>query len=221
MRLFANAFSKFLLGFVLVMLLLFPAAGGFDYMNGWLFIALLFVPMFVLGLVLFFKAPALLEKRLDSKEKRGEQKTVVKLAALVFLAAFVLAGLDHRFGWTYVPGWLVAAASVLLLVSYGLYAEVMRENAWLSRTVEVQQGQQVVDTGLYSVVRHPMYAVTIVLFLSMPLVLGSWLSFAVFLLYPAVIVVRIKGEEQLLEAELEGYKEYKQRVKYRLLPGIW
>lgn len=221
MKLIVNAFSKYLLGLALVMLLLFPAAGGFDYMNGWLFIALLFVPMFFLGLVLFLRAPDLLEKRLNSKEKRGEQQTVVKLAALVFLAAFVLAGLDHRFGWTHVPLWLVVVSSVLLLASYGLYAEVMRENAWLSRTVELQQGQQVVDTGLYGFVRHPMYAVTIVLFLSIPLVLGSWLSFAVFLLYPAVIVARIKGEEQLLEAGLEGYKEYKQRVKFRLFPGIW
>ena len=213
MKLLINAFVKYIAGLVLVMLLLFPAAGGFGYAEGWLFIVLLFVPMFVLGLVLYIKAPKLLEKRLSAKEKQGEQKTVVKLAALVFVFAFVLAGIDHRFGWTFVPDWLTVLASVLLLVSYGLYAEVMRENAWLSRTVELQDGQHLVDSGLYAIVRHPMYAVTIVLFLSIPLVLGSWLSFAVFALYPLVIVFRVKNEEKLLKAELEGYCEYMDKVK--------
>ena len=221
MKLLINALSKYLLGLVLVMLLLFPAAGGFVYKNGWLFIALLFVPMFLLGLVLFVKAPGLLEKRLQAKEKQGTQKTVVKLAALIFLAAFVLAGFDYRYGWTHVPDWLVALASLLLLVSYGLYAEVMRENAYLSRTVEIQENQKLVDSGLYGIVRHPMYAVTIVLFLSVPLVLGSWISFAIFLLYPAALILRIKNEEKVLLEGLEGYGEYMQRVKYRLFPGIW
>lgn len=221
MKLFISALTKYLLGLALVMLLLFPAAGGFGYTNGWLFIALLFVPMLLLGAVLFLKAPGLLEKRLRAKEQQGTQQTVVKLAALIFLAAFVLAGFDHRFGWTRVPVWLVAAASIVLLLSYGLYAEVMRENAWLSRTVEIQQGQQLVDSGLYGLVRHPMYSATILLFMSIPLVLGSWLAFGVILFYPAAIVLRIKNEEQLLEEGLAGYAGYKQRVKYRLFPGIW
>ena len=221
MKLLINALTKYLAGFVMVALLLFPAAGGLDYMNGWLFIALLFVPMFLLGLVLFIKAPELLKKRLNNREKEGAQKGVILAALLVFVGAFVLAGLDYRFGWSDVPGWLVAAASVLLLISYGLYAEVMRENAYLSRTVEVQEGQKVVDTGLYGIVRHPMYAVTIMLFLSMPLVLGSWISFTLLLLYPLVIILRIKNEEKVLEEGLAGYSEYKNKVKYRLIPGIW
>lgn len=221
MKLLANALIKYISGLFVVGLLLFPAAGGFDYRNGWLFIGLLFVPMFLLGIVLYIKAPGLLEKRLDAKEKQGGQKAVVMAAALMFLLSFVLAGFDHRFGWTHVPTWLVAAASVLLLASYALYAEVMRENAWLSRTVEVQPGQQLVSTGLYGLVRHPMYAVTILLFLSIPLVLGSWISFIVFLAYPVVIIFRIKNEEAVLEQGLEGYGEYKNKVKYRLIPGIW
>lgn len=221
MKLLFNALTKYLAGFVMVALLLFPAAGGLDYMNGWLFIALLFVPMFLLGLVLFLKAPELLKKRLNNKEKESVQKGVVLVALLMFVGGFVLAGLDYRFGWTYVPGWLVGAASVLLLISYCLYAEVMRENAYLSRTVEVQEGQKVVDTGLYGIVRHPMYAVTILLFISIPLVLGSWLAFAIFLLYPGAIVLRIKNEEKVLEEGLAGYSEYKNKVKYRLIPGIW
>ena len=221
MKLAMNALIKYITGLVMVGLLLFPAAGTLRYMNAWLFIALLFLPMLALGLVLLFKAPGLLEKRLNSKEKETAQKGVVLVAFVMFVAAFVLAGLDYRFGWTQVPAWLVAASSVLLLASYALYAEVMRENAYLSRTVEVQQGQRVVDTGLYAIVRHPMYAVTILLFLSIPLVLGSWISFALFLIYPATIVLRIKNEEEVLEQGLEGYKEYKEKVKYRLLPGIW
>ncbi len=221
MKLLINALTKYLAGFVMVALLLFPAAGGFGYMNGWLFIALLFVPMFLLGLVLFLKAPELLKKRLNNREKENVQKGVILIALLMFVGGFVLAGLDYRFGWTHVPDWLVTAASVLLLISYGLYAEVMRENAYLSRTVEVQEGQKVVDTGLYGIVRHPMYAVTILLFMSIPLVLGSWIAFAVFLLYPGAIVLRIKNEEKVLEEGLEGYTAYMQKVKYRLLPGIW
>ena len=221
MKLLINALIKYLAGLVMVGLLLFPAAGTLRYANAWLFIALLFGPMFVLGIVLFLKAPELLAKRLKNKEKENTQKAVVLAAALVFIAAFVLAGFDYRFGWSNMPTWLVAAASVILLLSYALYAEVMRENAWLSRTVELQQGQQLVSTGLYGVVRHPMYAVTILLFLSIPLVLGSWLSFAVLLIYPIVIIFRILNEEKLLEQGLEGYTEYKKKVKYRLFPGIW
>ena len=221
MKLLINALIKYLAGLVMVGLLLFPAAGTLRYANAWLFIALLFGPMFVLGIVLFLKAPELLAKRLKNKEKESTQKAVVLAAALVFIGAFVLAGLDFRFVWSKVPTWLVAAASVILLLSYGLYAEVMRENAWLSRTVELQQGQQLVSTGLYGIVRHPMYAVTILLFLSIPLVLGSWISFAVLLVYPVVIIFRIIDEEKLLVSGLEGYTEYKKKVKYRLFPGIW
>ncbi len=221
MKLLINALIKYLAGLLLVGLLLFPAAGTLVWFNAWLFIGLLFLPMLVLGLVLYLKAPALLEKRLNSREKQKQQKTVVFVALVMFVGGFVLAGLDYRFGWSDMPGWLVAVASLLLLISYGLYAEVMRENAYLSRTVELQQGQKLVDTGLYGIVRHPMYAVTIVMFLSIPLVLGSWFSFAMFMLYPAAIVLRIKNEEEVLEAGLAGYSEYKNKVKYRLLPGIW
>ena len=221
MKLLISALTKYLAGLILVGLILFLPAGTLNYPNGWLFCGLLFLPMLVLGIVLFWKAPELLEKRLRSKEQQSEQKQVISVSALMFVGGFVLAGLDFRFGWTHVPGWLVAAASVLLLVSYGLYAEVMRENAWLSRTVEVQEGQSVVDTGLYGIVRHPMYAVTTVLFLSIPLVLGSWVSFAVFLLYPALMVKRIRSEERLLEAELPGYTDYQKKVKYRLIPFLW
>jgi protein-S-isoprenylcysteine O-methyltransferase Ste14 len=201
--------------------LLFLPAGSFDYRNGWLFMGLLFIPMLVLGAVLLVKAPALLEKRLGMKEKENAQKGVVAISGLLFVAGFVVAGLDHRFDWSYVPMWAVITASVILLVSYGLYAEVMRENAYLSRTVEVQEGQRVVDTGLYGIVRHPMYAVTLWLFLSIPVVLGSWWSLLCFAPYVPVIIVRIMNEEKVLEAGLEGYTDYKKRVKYRLLPFVW
>jgi protein-S-isoprenylcysteine O-methyltransferase Ste14 len=177
--------------------------------------------MLLLGIVLYIKAPALLAKRLSAREREGTQKGVVAASALLFCIGFVVAGLDHRFGWSQLPTWLVAAASAVLLVSYALYAEVMRENAYLSRTVEVQEGQQVVDTGLYGIVRHPMYAVTIWLFLAIPLVLGSWLSLLCFLHYPILMVVRIRGEEALLTARLAGYAAYKQKVKYRLIPFVW
>ncbi|MBQ1252216.1 MAG: isoprenylcysteine carboxylmethyltransferase family protein [Firmicutes bacterium] len=221
MKLLINGLTKYLMGLFLVGVILFWPAGGFDYWEGWLFIALLFVPMLLLGVVLYLKSPSLLEKRLNVKEKRSAQKGVVGVSALLFLAGFILAGLDHRYGWTSVPTVVVIIASVILLLSYGMYAEVMRENAYLSRTVEVTEGQEVVDTGLYGVIRHPMYTSTILLFLSIPLVLGSWISFVCFLPYPAVIIVRLKNEEQLLETELKGYKEYKKRVRYRLLPFIW
>jgi len=220
-NLLVSAVTKFLAGLVLVGLVLFLPAGTWNYSNGWLFLALLFVPMIFLGLALFIKAPALLEKRLQSKEKENTQKGVVAASALMFLGSFVLAGLDFRFGWTNVPMWLVIVAAVILLASYGMYAEVMRENAYLSRTVEVQENQKVIDTGLYGVIRHPMYTATIFLFLSIPLVLGSWISFAIMLLYPAAIVARIGNEEKVLEEGLEGYKAYKEKVKYRLVPFVW
>ena len=177
--------------------------------------------MLVMGALLLWKAPALLEKRLNTREQEKAQVAVVAVSSLMFVAAFVVAGLDFRFGWTHVPTWLVCLAALIQLAAYGLYAEVMRENAWLSRTVEVQENQKVIDTGLYGVVRHPMYTATILLFLAMPLVLGSWLSFAIMLLYPVLILFRIRNEEKVLEAGLEGYVEYKQRVRYRLIPYIW
>lgn len=221
MKLVFRALTKYLAGLFLVGVLLFLPAGSFDYRNGWLFMGLLFIPMLALGAVLLVRAPALLEKRLGVKEKENAQKGVVAISGLLFVAGFVVAGLDHRFDWSYVPMWTVITASVILLVSYGLYAEVMRENAYLSRTVEVQKGQRVVDTGLYGIVRHPMYAVTLWLFLSIPVVLGSWWSLLCFAPYVPVIIVRIMNEEKVLEAGLDGYTDYKKRVKYRLLPFVW
>lgn len=220
-KLLAQGLLKMLSGMLIVGLVLFLPAGSWNYFNGWLFCGLLFLPMLVLGALLLWKAPALLEKRLNTKEQEKTQMAVVAVSSLLFLAAFVAAGLDFRFGWTHVPIWLVCLAAVLQLAAYGLYAEVMRENAWLSRTVEVQENQKVIDTGLYGIVRHPMYTSTVLLFLAMPLVLGSWVSFAIMLLYPVVIVFRIRNEEQVLEAGLAGYREYKQRVRCRLLPFIW
>ena len=220
-RLLAQGLLKMLSGMLAVGLVLFLPAGSWSYFNGWLFCGLLFLPMLVVGALLLWKAPALLEKRLNTKEREKIQMAVVAVSSLLFLAAFVAAGLDFRFGWTHVPVWLVCLAAVLQLAAYGLYAEVMRENAWLSRTVEVQENQKVIDTGLYGIVRHPMYTSTILLFLAMPLVLGSWLSFAIMLFFPVVIVFRIRNEEKVLEAGLAGYREYKQRVRYRLLPFIW
>ena len=220
-KLLAQGLLKMLSGMLSVGLVLFLPAGSWNYFNGWLFCGLLFLPMLVLGALLLWKAPALLEKRLNTKEQEKAQMAVVAVSSLLFLAAFVAAGLDFRFGWTHVPIWLVCLAAVLQLAAYGLYAEVMRENAWLSRTVEVQENQKVIDTGLYGIIRHPMYTATILLFLAMPLVLGSWVSFAIMLLYPVVIVFRIRNEEQVLETRLAGYREYKQRVRCRLLPFIW
>ena len=221
MKLAFRALVKFIFGLILVGALLFLPAGSIEYLNGWLFIGLLFVPMLILGAVLLIKAPELLEKRISVKEKQNTQKGVVAVSGLLFVAGFVVAGLDFRFVWSEVPIWVVIASSVILLISYALYAEVMRENAYLSRTVEVQENQKVIDTGLYGIVRHPMYAVTIWLFLSIPLVLGSWWALLCFAPYVVVIVVRILNEEKVLEAGLEGYTEYKKRVKYRLLPFIW
>ncbi len=212
---------KFAVGLILAGVMLFLPAGGLHYRNGWLFLGLLFIPIFILGIVLLLKAPELLEKRLNAKEKEGTQKGVVAVSGLLFFVGFILAGLDFRFGWSSVPAWVVIAASAVLLISYALYAEVMRENAYLSRTVEVQEGQTVVDTGLYGIVRHPMYAVTIWLFLSIPLALGSWWSLLCFAHYPVLMVFRIRNEEQVLERELTGYSDYVKRVRYRLIPFVW
>ena len=221
MKLLFNAVIKFAVGLLFCGALLFIPAGTLLFPNGWLFIGLLFIPILLLGVVLFLKAPALLEKRLGAKEKEGTQKGVVAASALLFMGGFIVAGLDFRFGWSSVPLWAVIAAAVILLFSYALYAEVMRENAYLSRTVKVQEGQTVVDTGLYGIVRHPMYAVTLWLFLSIPVVLGSLWALLCFSPYLLIIVVRIINEEKVLEDGLSGYKEYKQRVRYRLIPFIW
>lgn len=220
-RLFFNMVIKFIVGFLFMAAFLFLSAGSLFYFNAWLFLALLFIPMLILGIILFVKAPDLLEKRLSVKEKEKTQKGVVGFSALLFLAGFFVAGFDFRFGWSAVPLWLVIIASVVLIISYALYAEVMRENAYLSRIVEVQENQKVVDSGLYAVIRHPMYAVTIWLFLSIPLVLGSWWALLCFAFYPIAIAVRIKNEEKILENGLSGYKEYKQKVRWRLLPFVW
>ena len=221
MKLARNALIKFVIGLALVGALVFLPAGSFGYQNGWLFIGLLFVPMLILGILMLFKAPDLLQKRLNTKEKEDTQKGVVTFSGLLFILGFVVAGLDFRFGWSHVPLWGVIVASIVLLVSYALYAEVMRENAYLSRTVEVQDGQKIIDTGLYGIVRHPMYAATIGLFLAIPIVLGSWWSLFCFLPYVAVIVIRIGNEEKVLEKGLAGYADYRKRVKYRILPFIW
>ena len=219
--LFMQAIGKFFLGLLLVAALLFLPAGGFGYWNAWLFLILLFVPMFAAGIFMMFRSPELLRKRLNAKEEEAEQKQVVALSGLMFLAAFLLAGFNYRFGWLPMPSWSVWAGSIVFLLSYLLYAEVLRENAYLSRTIEVQEGQKVVDTGLYGIVRHPMYAVTLILFLSMPFVLGSLPSFAVLLLYIPIIVKRILNEEQVLLEGLEGYAEYCRRVRWRLIPFLW
>ena len=216
-----QALVKFFLGVVVMGALLFVPAGSSRYWQGWLLMGILFVPMFIAGLVLMAKNPELLRKRLNAKEEEKEQKTVVALSGLLFIVAFVVSGLNWRFRWCILPDWAVWVAAGLFLASYVLYAEVLRENTYLSRTIEVQEGQKVIDTGLYGVVRHPMYMATTVLFLVMPLVLASPVSFLIMLLYIPVIAKRIRNEESVLEAGLPGYKEYKQRVKYRLLPFIW
>lgn len=216
-----QALAKYISGILLMGLLIFLPAGTLAFMNGWVLMGALFLPMFIAGVVMAIKNPELLRKRLSSKEKKKDQQTVVKLSGLMFIAGFILAGLGYRYGWYQLPSWVVAVASVILLLSYAMYMEVMRENAYLSRTVEVQEGQKVVDTGLYAIVRHPMYTATILLFISMPLILGSIYSFIVFLAYPFIIAKRIKGEEMLLESELNGYAEYKKKVRYRLIPLIW
>lgn len=221
MKLFIQAIAKFLLGVVLVGALIFLPAGSFKFFNGWLLMGILFVPMFAAGIVMMVKNPELLKKRLNAKEKLKTQSTVVKLSGLMFIAGFLLAGFGYRFHWYTLPRYAVIIGGVLFLLAYALYGEVLRENAYLSRTIEVQEGQKVIDTGLYGIVRHPMYSATLLLFLAMPIVLGSLYAFIVFLAYPFIIVKRLKNEEEFLEKELKGYLEYKKKVKYRLIPFIW
>ena len=220
-KLFLSAILKFTAGVILVGVLIFLPAGTLHYSQGWLLMGILFVPMFLAGMVMMAKNPNLLRSRLDAKEKEREQSLVVKLSGLMFLCGFILAGLSFRFGWLMLPKWVSIVGAVLFLSSYALYAEVLRENTWLSRTIGVQEGQTVVSDGLYGIVRHPMYAVTLVLFLSMPLVLGSGLAFVVFLAYPAIIAKRIRNEEAVLARDLPGYTEYLKKVRWRLIPFVW
>ncbi len=221
LKLFIQAIVKFLSGIILLSVLLFIPAGTLYYWNAWLFFGALFIPMFIAGTVLMFKNPELLRKRLNAKEEEAEQKSAILLSSLMFVGGFVVAGLDFRFKWLVLPKGVVIAATVVFLLAYLLFGEVLRENTYLSRTIEVQENQKVISTGLYGIVRHPMYTATIFLFLSMPLVLGSLFSFFIFLLYPFIIAKRIKNEEEVLEKNLEGYSEYKKRVKYRMIPFIW
>ena len=220
-KLFSQAIVKFLSGLLIVGLLLFLPAGTFAFWQAWLLMGILFVPMFLAGLVMMQKSPALLRKRLDAREAQSEQRAVIALSGLMFLAAFVVAGLNFRFGWIVLPDWVSYVSAVVFLLAYGLYAEVLRENVWLSRTVEVQENQKVIDTGLYGVVRHPMYMTTLLLFLAMPLVLGSVISFVIMLAYIPIIAKRIRNEELVLESGLEGYADYKKRVRYKVIPFVW
>ena len=221
MKLFVQAITKYLLGVVCVGLLIFLPAGTFSWFGGWLLMGILFVPMFAAGIILLLKNPELLKKRLKAKEEQQEQNLVIKLSGLMFLAGFIIAGLGVRFHWHTLSRGVQIGAAAVFLAAYLLYAEVLRENTYLSRTIEVQEGQNVIDTGLYGIVRHPMYSATLLLFLSMPLVLGSLYALFIFLAYPFIIALRIKNEEELLERELEGYRAYKQKVRYRLIPFIW
>lgn len=220
-KLSLQALTKTIMGFVFICVLLFLPAGTFHYWNAWLFMAVLFVPMIILGIVMLFKSPDLLKKRLDSKEKEGEQKWVVALSGIMFMAAFVVAALNFRFSWHSLPDCVIWISVAMFLLSYLMYAEVIRENAFLSRTIEVQENQKVIDTGLYGIVRHPMYSATIILFLSIPLILGSLISFFIMLAYIPIIAIRINNEERVLEKGLKGYKEYKQKVRYKLIPFVW
>ena len=221
MKLAIEAMTKFFCGFILVALFIFLPAGTTGYLNGWLLMGLLFLPMMIDGFVMLDKSPDLLAKRLDAKEKQAAQKGVLAFAGLMFVGGFVIAGLDFRFGWSVMPGWVTIIAAVLFLVAYGLYAVVLRENAYLSRTIKVEEGQTVVDTGLYGVVRHPMYMATILLFTMIPLILGSWYALIVFAVYPVIIIARLNNEEKYLTRKLPGYAAYKQKVKYRLIPFVW
>ena len=220
-KLFFEAIFKFLLGVLLVGLLIFIPAGTINFFNGWLFMGLLFIPMFIAGIIMMIKSPNLLKSRLNAKEKEKEQKKIVAISGLMFLMGFILAGLNYRFNWIDLPNVVVIISSIVFLLSYILYAEVLRENAFLSRTIKVEKKQKLIDTGLYGIVRHPMYLATIFLFLSMPLILGSLFSFLVFLLYPFIIIKRLNNEEKVLEKDLKGYKEYKKKVIYNLIPFIW
>jgi len=220
-KLFFQAIIKYISGALLVAALLFIPAGSLSYFGGWLFMGVLFIPMFIMGIVMMIKSPELLEKRLNAKEEQSEQKAVLLLSGIMFLAAFIIAGLNYRFGWIVLPVWVNIAAAAVFLFGYALYAEVLRENIYLSRTVEVQENQKVIDTGLYGIVRHPMYMSTLVLFLALPLVLGSVLSMCIMLFYIPIIIMRIKNEEKVLKDGLEGYAEYMKKVKYRIIPFIW
>lgn len=221
MNIKVQALIKFLSGLIIVMLLIFVPAGTLHYINGWIFSGLLFIPMLIMGIVMSVKNPELLAKRLNSKEKDSEQKNIVKFSGLIFLIGFIVAGLNYRFKWLVIPQLTIIIASIVFLLSYLMYAEVLRENKYLSRTVEVQENQKIIDTGLYGIVRHPMYTATILMFLSTPLILGSLHSFIIFLLYPVIIVMRLRNEEKFLENNLDGYSQYKNKVKYRLIPFIW
>ena len=220
-KLFIQAMTKFIFGFIIIALLLFIPAGTLDYWNAWLFIGILFIPMFMVGIILMIKNPDLLSKRLNSKENESEQKVLLLLGGVMFIGGFIISGLNYRFQWMTLPKWMIVIATIIFLLAYILYAEVLRENMYLSRIIEVQENQKVIDIGLYGIVRHPMYVSTILLFLSIPLVLGSLVSFLIFLAYPVIIVKRIRNEEQVLERGLEGYSEYKNKVKYKLIPFIW
>lgn len=220
-ELFYQAVLKFALGAVVIGILIFLPAGTLHYWNAWLFMGILFIPMFFAGIVMMLKNPELLKKRLNAKEQQAEQNLVIKLSGWMFILGFVIGGLNFRFEWIILPDWVSWMGAAIFLLSYLLYAEVLRENTYLSRTVEVQKGQKVIDSGLYGIVRHPMYSVTIILFLSMPIVLGSIISFAIFLTYPVIIAKRIRNEEAVLEKDLEGYIEYKKKVRYRIIPLVW
>ena len=220
-KLFIEAIAKFTLGVILVGLLIFLPAGSIEYWNGWLFIGVLFIPMFIAGIVMMVKSPSLLKSRLNAKEKENEQRKVVAISGLMFLIGFIIAGLNFRYSWIVLPTSIVIIGTIIFLLSYITYAEVLRENVFLYRTIEVTENQKVIDTGLYGIVRHPMYTATIFLFLSMPLILGSIITFIIFLIYPFVIAKRIKNEEEVLEKELKGYKEYKKKVKYKMIPFVW
>lgn len=220
-KLFSQALSKFLFGLIIISLLLFIPAGTLNYPNAWLFLALLFIPMFIAGIIMLIKSPELLKKRLNDKEEENEQKIVILISGAIFLLAFIIAGLNFRFKWSELPQIVIIASSIIFLLSYIMYAEVLRENMYLSRTVEVSENQKVIDRGLYGLVRHPMYTSTIFLFLSMPLILGSLFSFGIMLIYPIIIIFRIKNEEKFLESKLDGYKDYKDKVNYKIIPFIW
>ena len=221
MKLLKDAIIKFILGLLIIGMLLFIPAGSLKYWNVWLLMGLLFVPMFIAGIILLIKNPQLLEKRLNAKETEKDQKQVILFSAIMFISGFIIAGLNYKYNWTKLPNIVVIVSIILFILSYILYAEVLRENTYLSRTIEVQKNQKVIDTGLYKIVRHPMYSVTIILFLTMPLILNSIISFIIFLIYPLIIIKRINNEEKVLESELKGYKEYKEKVKYKLIPFIW
>ena len=221
MKLFISALSKLIVGLGAIATLLFAPAGTFAFPGAWRLIVLLFIPMLIIGIIFYIWAPSTLERRMRAKEERTKQKGVVAMSGLLFLACFIIAGLDFRFGWSAIPSWVLITSSSVFLLSYGMYAEVMRENEWLSRSIEVAEGQKVVSTGLYGIVRHPMYTAAIGMFLTMPIILGSWWAFLVMLPYVPVIMSRIKDEENLLLYELEGYQKYTEKVRWRLIPYIW